>query len=99
MVGVEVSLTLNGLSKRADIVVYGAQGRPVLLVECKATGVPVDQRTFEQAARYNTVFQVPYLMVTNGLTHYCCRVDHERGAVDFLPKLPVYEVLHHSRPT
>jgi hypothetical protein len=52
--------------------------------------VKVDQKVFEQAARYNLVFRVPFLMVSNGLTHYCCRVDHVTGAVDFLPKVPTY---------
>lgn len=88
LLGVEIPLELNGLSKRADIVIYGRSGKPVGLVECKAPGVAISQRTFEQAARYNSVFQVPYLMVTNGLRHFCCAVDHERGAVDFLPSLP-----------
>ncbi len=90
LVGVETPLALNGLAKRADIVVFGDRGRPVALVECKAPGVPVGQRTFEQAARYNSVLHVRYLMVTNGLRHFCCSVDHQRGAVQFLPKLPAY---------
>ncbi|HQW06762.1 MAG: type I restriction enzyme HsdR N-terminal domain-containing protein [Flavobacteriales bacterium] len=93
MVGVEVPLVLNGLSKRADIVVYGNGGQPVLIVECKSPSIKVDQRTFEQAARYNKTLQVRYLMVTNGLKHYCCAVDHERGSVDFLPRLPTYSTL------
>lgn len=94
MVGVEVPLSLNGLAKRADVVVHGGGGRPILLVECKAPGVPVSQRTFEQAARYNSVFQVPYLLVTNGMKHFCCAVDHERGTVDFLTALPSYAIMN-----
>lgn len=86
----EHRITLNGLAKRADVVVHGPAGRPMLLVECKAPGVPVDQRTFEQAARYNRVFRVPWLLVTNGLRHYCCRLDLDTGAVEFLPAVPPY---------
>lgn len=93
MVGVEVPLSLNGLSKRADLVVFGPSGRPVALVECKAPEVAVNQRTFEQAARYNSVLKVRYLLVSNGHTHFCCTVDHQRGAVEFLPALPPYASL------
>lgn len=93
MVGVEVALALNGLDKRADVVIYGEGGRPVCLVECKAPAVALGQRTFEQAARYNSVFKVRYLWVTNGLKHFCCSVDHERGTVEFLAALPPYSTL------
>lgn len=93
LIGVEVGLSLNGLAKRADIVVHDRTGKAMVLVECKAPQVTVGQRTFEQAARYNHVFRVPYLMVTNGLKHFCCRVDHERGAVEFLTVLPGFEHL------
>lgn len=91
ILGVEIPLQLNGLAKRADIVVFGNEGKPVALIECKAPGVKIGTSTFEQAARYNSVFKVPYLMVTNGLKHFCCRVDHERGSVDFLPRLPQFD--------
>lgn len=93
LIGVEVSLTLNGLAKRADLVVHDRDGRALVIVECKAPSVRVDQRTFEQAARYNSVLRVPFLMVTNGSTHYCCMVDHARGAVEFLPRLPDHAAL------
>lgn len=94
----EHTIALNGLTKRADIVVHGRRGEALLLVECKAPEVRLDQRVFEQAARYNIVFRVPFLMVTNGLTHYCCRVDHTSSAVDFLPKVPAYAVMTGDDP-
>ncbi len=89
----EHTISLNGLTKRADIVVHGRDGKPLLLVECKAPHVKVDQKVFEQAARYNLVFRVPFLMVSNGLVHYCCSVDHVSGAVHFLPKVPSFHVM------
>ncbi|HRP00691.1 MAG TPA: type I restriction enzyme HsdR N-terminal domain-containing protein [Flavobacteriales bacterium] len=88
LLAVERALTMNGLSKRADIVVHDAHGRPVALVECKAPSVAITQATFEQAARYNTVFKVAHLFVTNGLRHYCCRIEHSTGRVDFLSEMP-----------
>lgn len=93
LMAVEQQIKMNRMARRADIVVHDPQGRPVLLVECKAPSVKVDRSTFEQAARYNTVLKVPYLLVTNGLVHYCCRVDLEHGRFEFLPAVPEYDVL------
>jgi hypothetical protein len=93
LIAVERSLEMNRLVKRADAVVHDRRGAPVLLVECKAPSVKMDQRVFEQAARYNTVFKVPYLLVTNGLVHFCCRIGLPQGTIDFLPAVPPYAVL------
>ncbi|MGV3638752.1 MAG: type I restriction enzyme HsdR N-terminal domain-containing protein [Flavobacteriales bacterium] len=91
LLAVETKLVLHGMTKRADIVVHDRAGSPLALVECKAPGVAVGQATFEQAARYNVIFKVRYLLVTNGSKHYCCAVDHQREAVDFLPHLPSFD--------
>lgn len=93
LISVEKKLLVNKLTKRADVVVHDRHGIPVLLVECKAPEVNVDQRAFEQAARYNTVFKVPYLLVTNGLVHFCCRVGRAENAIEFLPSIPNYEAM------
>lgn len=93
LIAVEKALVLNELRKRADVVVHDRNGNPVALVECKAPDVRITQATFEQAARYNVVFKVGFLIVTNGLQHYCCRVDHNTGRVDFLVDIPDHEGL------
>ncbi len=98
LIAVERKLLLNKLAKRADIVVYGRDGTPLLLVECKAPQVKLGPAAFEQAARYNSVFKVPYLMVTNGLVHYCCLVTHEGGKVTFLNSLPTYDEMAGRNP-
>jgi hypothetical protein len=89
----EVSMQLNKLTKRCDILVHKPAGKPAVLVECKAPEVKVTQATFDQAARYNMVFHVTYLMVTNGLQHYCCYLDFELQKVHFLDQIPDYEEL------
>ena len=88
LIAVETALVLNELGKRADALVHAVGGRPVALVECKAPGVRISQSVFEQAARYNIVFKVRWLLVTNGLKHYCCRVDHSKGSVEFVVDIP-----------
>ena len=89
----EHPLRLNKLLKRCDILVRDANGSPVVIVECKAPNVRINQEVFDQVARYNITFRVNYLMVTNGLQHFCCRVDQEAGNVAFLKEIPEFASL------
>jgi len=89
----EYALTLNKMSRRCDILVHKPAGSPAVLVECKAPEVKITQAVFDQAARYNLVFKVKYLMVTNGLKHYCCEIDFETEKVSFLKEIPAYEAI------
>ena len=91
LIGVEVSLKLNSLVKRADLVVYARTGKPLMLIECKAPGVSVSQLVFDQAARYDMIFHVNFMLITNGLAHYCCRFNHDEHSYSFLPDIPAYE--------
>lgn len=89
----EYSLKLNKLSRRCDILVHKPAGHPALLVECKAPEVKISQASFDQVARYNLAFKVSYLIVTNGLKHYCCLIDFETEKITFLQEIPAYEAL------
>ena len=93
LIAIEKGLKLNELQKRADIVIYDNQAKPIVLIECKAPKVKINQDVFEQVARYNMVFKVPYLLVTNGLEHYCAKVDFENNSFEFLQELPNYKSL------
>ena len=84
---VEHPLTLNGMSRRADIVAFTPDGIPRILVECKAPNVALNQDAVSQAARYNLVLQVPVLLVTNGLKHAAFGLD-EQGHASPLAQLP-----------
>lgn len=86
----EGGLKLNQLQKRTDILVFDGFGKADILVECKATSVKIDQKVFDQAARYNMIHRVNYLLVSNGLNHYCCKLDYENETYSFLEELPEY---------
>ena len=90
LVRIEMGLRLNQLKKRGDIVVFDRSGRPVLIVECKAPDVKLDQKVFDQVARYNLALKVDYLIITNGLKHYCCRMDYPNHSYQFLESIPGY---------
>lgn len=84
----EQALKYGELKKRADVLIYDRSGTPLLMVECKAPEVKIGQDTFDQVARYNMSFKVPYLVVTNGLDHFCCLMDYEKGSYQFLEEIP-----------
>ena len=91
LISVEMSFRLNKLVKRGDIVVFGRDGKPLLLVECKASSINISQSTFDQIARYNMSLKVDYLIVTNGLQHFCCKLDFENKTYDFLKSIPSFQ--------
>lgn len=90
-INVEKLLKINDLNKRYDVVVYNPDGSIFILVECKAPEIKISQHTFDQIARYNMTLNAEYLMVTNGLNHYFCKMDYESEKYDFLPELPEYQ--------
>lgn len=87
-INVEKIIKINGLTKRYDIVVFQPNGKIFLLIECKAPEVPISQNTFDQIARYNMVLEAQFLMVTNGLNHYFCKMDYQKEQYQFLKELP-----------
>lgn len=87
---VEKGMTINGLYRRFDIVVYDRAFVPYLLVECKSHKVPITQATFDQIARYNIEFKAPFLLVTNGVQSYCCAITYEDGGIEYLEGVPEY---------
>jgi hypothetical protein len=90
-INVEKTLKINDLKKRYDVVVYNPDGSILILVECKAPEIKISQHTFDQIARYNMTLKSEYLMVTNGLNHYFCKMDYEKEQYDFLSELPDYK--------
>lgn len=90
LINVEKELMVNGLRKRYDVVVYNSNGGIELIVECKAPTIIITQITFDQIARYNLAMQGNFLMLTNGLNHYYCKMDYEKEKYIFLKEIPPY---------
>ena len=89
----EVQIRLNATKKRCDTVLYRRDLSARLIVEYKAPSVEITQAVFDQITRYNMVLKVDYLIVTNGLQHYCCQIDYTRQTYCFLPEIPAYNEL------
>ena len=93
LLAVETQLKIFDVVKRTDIVLYNKTGNVSVIVECKAPTVKISQQTFDQIARYNMNFKAKYLIVTNGINHYCCKPDYITGSYEFLKDIPNYEAL------
>lgn len=93
LIKLEGGLRLNSLQKRTDLVAFNSSGKKILLIECKAPGVKIDQKVFDQIARYNIVHRIPLLAVSNGLNHYYCEIDFENKKYSFLESLPFYSAI------
>ena len=90
----EVGLNVGGVTRRCDTVLYHRDGgRPRIIIEYKAPEITITQEVFNQISSYNSVFRADYLIVSNGISHYCCRMNYENGTVDFLKDIPDYDEL------
>ncbi len=90
LIAVEKQLVINNLVKRTDILVFNRNGNPEIIVECKAPLVPINQQTFDQIARYNLQLNATYLVVTNGMHHFYCKMDTKNKTYIFLREIPNY---------
>ena len=89
----EVTINVNTTTKRCDTVVYDDFLTPLVIIEYKAPEVAITDAVFNQIARYNSALRAPYLMVSNGLNHYCCRMDYQSMESHFLNDIPKYELI------
>ena len=93
LIGIEIMSPYNKLRKRVDILIHNRSGQPVMIVECKSPEVKLDDKVFDQIVCYNMGFKVPYIVVTNGIDHFACKIDHELNKYEFLLVIPLYEDL------
>jgi len=90
LIALEKQLVINNRRKRTDILIFDNLGNPDIIVECKAPSIKITQDTFDQIARYNLKLKANYLIVTNGLHHFYCKMDFENENYVFLKDIPDY---------
>lgn len=88
--GNEISLIQNNLKRRCDTVVYNKFGSPCAIIEYKAPNIEITQEVFNQITRYNSVLKVEYIIVSNGIRSYCCKIDYQNNRYTFLKDIPNY---------
>lgn len=94
LISVEKQLVLNETKRRTDVVVYNSILSPLLIIECKAPNVILNQETLNQALGYNLVLNVPYVLLTNGLSHICFHYVNQKAII--LSEIPSFEELQNK---
>lgn len=89
----EISMNIGNKQLRADSVLYDRTLRPRMIIEYKAPTVAITQKVFDQITIYNMLLHVDYLVVSNGLQHYCCHMNYEDHTYEFLQDIPQYNEL------
>lgn len=89
----EVELTIGQKKLRCDSVLYSRELTPRMIIEYKAPSIQITQKTFNQIFAYNTLLHADYLVVSNGMQHYCCKIDYTTKSYSFLNDLPDYKDL------
>lgn len=87
----EIGIKLNNTARRCDTVVFDHTAKPLMIVEYKAPTVAITQKVFDQIVRYNMVLRARYLVVSNGMNHFCCLINYENHSYEFLRDIPRYE--------
>ena len=93
LIAIEQPIDFNGMKKRCDAILFDNEAKPKLIIELKAPNVAITQQVFDQVAVYNAKLNVDFFMISNGLEHYCCRVDTKNARYEFLSDIPNYEEL------
>lgn len=89
----EIQLKVGGKTLRADSVLYSRELKPRMIIEYKAPHIPITQKVFDQISIYNMLLHVDYLVVSNGLQHYICKMDYNDKKYLFLEDIPDYKDL------
>ena len=93
LMGNEVELRVGEKRLRCDTILYNKQGQPQMIIEYKAPTIQIQQKTFDQISAYNLLLHVDYLIVSNGLQHYCCKMDYDSQKYLFIKEIPDYQNL------
>lgn len=89
----EVELKIGNKSLRCDSVLYDRNMQPRMILEYKSPTIELQQKVFNQISTYNLLLKVDYLIVSNGMQHYCCKMDYENHKYVFLEEIPDYEFI------
>jgi type I site-specific restriction endonuclease len=90
---IEKQLNLNGMKKRCDAVLFNEHALPVMIIEFKSPNIAISQATFDQVAVYNAKLKVDFFMLSNGIEHYCCKVNTVNSRYEFFPEIPNFPII------
>lgn len=92
LIAVERGIEVNGMKKRFDMVVFSSEGKPKMIIECKAPDEPINEQVFMQTAAYNLTLNADYFWLSNGTKNYCCKLSSPIGLLTLIPEWPQINV-------
>ncbi|WP_026464885.1 type I restriction enzyme HsdR N-terminal domain-containing protein [Adhaeribacter aquaticus] len=96
LISVERGTVYNQLAKRTDIRIYGTDAQALMLVECKASTVPITAAVVKQVSTYNKTIRARFVVLTNGLEHFCWEINWQSQQMIPLSAIPAYPDLGFS---
>ena len=87
----EVPLKIGDKSLRADTVLYDRDLQPRMIIEYKSPTITLTTHVLEQVNNYNMLLHVDYIIVSNGLQHFCYIMDYERQQYVLMEDIPPYQ--------
>jgi hypothetical protein len=90
LIAVEYGIKVNNLNRRCDIVIYSTDNKPIMIVECKASHISLNEDTFLQIAQYNFKLNVDFLLLTNGVQHIMAKINRLKNKLIYLEAIPGY---------
>ena len=94
LISIEKGFSNNRRKLRYDLLVLDRKGEPLMIVECKAPDVEINQHVFDQAGRYNNKYNAAYMLITNGIKHYCCLINKLNRQYRFLQDIPDFNEMN-----
>ncbi len=88
LISVEKGFSQLRRKQRYDLLIYDRNGQPLMIAECKAPAMEINQNAFDQASRYNVKHKAPYMLISNGRKHYCCQLNLDSKQYQFLQEIP-----------
>ncbi|HSW68024.1 MAG TPA: type I restriction enzyme HsdR N-terminal domain-containing protein [Bacteroidales bacterium] len=88
---IEKPIIVNRKRKRCDIVVHNREGHPLMIVECKSPEVKISEETLHQAMIYDLALHTRFVILTNGLVHFCFESDKETKQIRVVDKIPTFK--------
>jgi len=96
LIALESQIEINGMKKRCDAIVFNRYAKPMIIIEFKAPTVPITQKTFDQAAVYNSKLHIDFFIISNGIQHYFCEINNDKMNYDFHPDIPDFSYFYPS---
>lgn len=88
LIALESQIEVNGMKKRCDAIIYNKSAQPIIIIEFKAPSITINQSTFDQAAVYNSKLHIDYFIISNGIQHFFCQINHEKMNYHFFTDIP-----------